>query len=142
MVTDAVFAYGAHDFVSRHVAHAKNNSIFQYLYTHEGKFRVFVPKEISLLCFFISRNNILLTSIYYQGQKSMLMDAIETITVPYGVCHADEMYMLFDPYLVDWIPEEGLNAADSKVSNTIVKLWKNFIKTGNPTTTGKTNILR
>ena len=59
MVTDAVFAYGAHDFVSRHVAHAKNNSIFQYLYTHEGKFRVFVPKEISLLCFFISRNNII-----------------------------------------------------------------------------------
>ena len=67
----------------------------------------------------------------------MLMEFSTSITVPYGVCHADENYMLFDPYIVDWIPEEGLDAADTKVSNTIVNLWKNFIKTGNPTTTGR-----
>ena len=55
---------------------------------------------------------------------------------PYGVCHADELYMLFDPMFIDWIPEEGLNNADSAVSDFMIELWKNFIKTGNPSTEG------
>ena len=43
MRTDATFAYSVHDFVTRHLPHARNNSVFQYLYSHEGKniFRVF-----------------------------------------------------------------------------------------------------
>ena len=55
---------------------------------------------------------------------------------PFGVCHADDLYMLFDPLFVNWIPEEGLNGADSSVSDTMIELWKNFIKTGNPSTKG------
>merc|ERR1712038_1667627 len=54
---------------------------------------------------------------------------------PFGVCHADDLYMLFDPLFVNWIPDEGLNNADSSVSDTMIELWKNFIKTGNPSTT-------
>ena len=44
---------------------------------------------------------------------------------PFGVCHADDLYMLFDPLFVNWIPEEGLNDADSSVSDTMIELWKN-----------------
>ena len=36
MLSDAVFNYGVHDFVTRHLPHAGNNSVFQYLYSHEG----------------------------------------------------------------------------------------------------------
>jgi len=103
MLTDALFAYGVHDFVGRHLTNAKDDSIFQYIYTHEG-------------------------------EHSLLMDMTDNITSPYGVCHADELYMLFDPLFVDWIPEEGLNDADARVSDTMVELWKQFIKTGNPST--------
>merc|ERR1712018_611804 len=100
MLTDAVFAYGVHDFITRHLPNAKDDSIFQYIYAHEG-------------------------------EHTLLMDMGDTTTAPYGVCHADELYMLFDPLFVDWIPEEGLNDGDSRVANTMVELWKNFIKTGN-----------
>ena len=55
---------------------------------------------------------------------------------PFGVCHADDLYMLFDPLFVNWIPEEGLNEADSSVSDAMIEAWKNFIKTGNPSTKG------
>ena len=37
MNTDKEFCYGAHDFVSRHLPHAPSDSIFQYVYSHEGK---------------------------------------------------------------------------------------------------------
>ena len=37
MLTDSVFAYGAHDFVTRHLPNAKDDSIFQYVYAHQGK---------------------------------------------------------------------------------------------------------
>lgn len=36
MITDAWFSYGEHNFVTRHMPKSLPNSIFQYLYTHEG----------------------------------------------------------------------------------------------------------
>ena len=36
MRTDATFAYSVHDFVTRHLPHTGNNTIFQYLYSYEG----------------------------------------------------------------------------------------------------------
>ena len=44
MRTDATFAYSVHDFVTRHLPHARNDSVFQYLYSHEGKntFEIFI----------------------------------------------------------------------------------------------------
>merc|ERR1712226_658698 len=81
MMTDAVFAFGVHDFVTRHLPNANDNSIFQYLYVHEGEYTI-------------------LTSF---------TDA----TAPYGVCHADELSMLFSPLS----PAYELNAADTRVSN-------------------------
>ena len=59
-----------------------------------------------------------------------------TAPAPYGVYHANELYMLFDPLFIDWVPDEGLNDADSRVLNTMIELWKNFIKTGSPSTEG------
>merc|ERR1719422_2047589 len=40
MLTDAGFAYTVHDFISRHFPNAKDHSIYQYLYTHEGEFTI------------------------------------------------------------------------------------------------------
>jgi hypothetical protein len=36
MLTDSNFAYGVHDFITRHQPNVANNTILQYLYTHEG----------------------------------------------------------------------------------------------------------
>ena len=36
MITDAVFCYSEHELISLHLDKAPPNSIFQYLYTHEG----------------------------------------------------------------------------------------------------------
>ena len=55
---------------------------------------------------------------------------------PYGICHADELYLLFYPFIVDYVPAKGLNQADTRVSNTILELWKNFIKHGNASSEG------
>ena len=55
---------------------------------------------------------------------------------PYGVCHGDETYLQFFPYYMDYIPDDGLNAADLRVSNNFLELWKNFIKTGGSSTEG------
>ena len=55
---------------------------------------------------------------------------------PYGISHGDEMYLQFSPYFGDYVGN-GLNKADSRVSKTLLELWKNFVKTGNPSTNGK-----
>ena len=34
---------------------------------------------------------------------------------PFGVCHADDLYMLFDPLFVNWIPEDGNYHKDTAV---------------------------
>ena len=49
MFTDATFAYGVHDFVTRHQPNAENNTILQYLYTHEG---------LNIICFSFSAHDI------------------------------------------------------------------------------------
>ena len=65
------------------------------------------------------------------------MDMSDTSDAPYGICHADELYLQFDPLQFDRVPERGLNAADTSASKTMLELWKNFIKSGNPSTEGK-----
>ena len=49
----------------------------------------------------------------------------------YGVAHADEMFMLFK---ARGLPLETVYTDEDKVtSKTMLKLWTNFAKTGNPT---------
>ena len=38
MVTDSMFCYSEHALITRHLDKAPPNSIFQYMYAHEGKF--------------------------------------------------------------------------------------------------------
>ena len=54
MLTDSVFAYGAHDFITRHLPNAKDDSIFQYVYAHQGKELVARFKKYgkALVCIF------------------------------------------------------------------------------------------
>ena len=56
---------------------------------------------------------------------------------PYGVAHGDETYLQFHPYGSNIWPNQTLfTNADQAVSNTLVGLWKNFIKTSNPSSQG------
>ena len=62
-------------------------------------------------------------------------EAIEERGV-YGVNHGDETYLQFHPYGSNMWPKEKFTNADQAVSDTVVELWKNFAKTGNPSTEG------
>ena len=57
-------------------------------------------------------------------------------SAPYGVCHGDETYLQFFPYIIDYL-SDGLNDADLSVSDTLLELWKTFIKTGEASTKSK-----
>ena len=50
---------------------------------------------------------------------------------PYGVAHGDETFLQFYPYYKMKLP---LNKADVSVSSKLLELWKNFVKSGNAST--------
>ena len=50
--------------------------------------------------------------------------------------HGDETYLQFHPYGSNMWPNEKFTNADQAVSDTVVELWKNFAKTGNPSSEG------
>ena len=52
---------------------------------------------------------------------------------PYGVAHGDETFLQFQPY---YKMNLKLNQADISVSNKLIELWKNFVKSGNASTSG------
>ena len=52
---------------------------------------------------------------------------------PYGVAHGDETFLQFQPY---YKMNLQLNLADISVSNKLLELWKNFVKSGNASTSG------
>jgi len=47
-----------------------------------------------------------------------------------GVTHSDELYFLWNPF---WSEDYPLNPEDSLMSSTLVQMWTNFARTGNPT---------
>merc|ERR1719270_915276 len=72
------------------------------------------------------KNNSLQQYLYvHEGEYSL--SANLGLYGRYGVCHADETYLQFHPF---YIPNNGLNSADASVSDTILALWKSFIKFG------------
>merc|ERR1712107_150053 len=44
---------------------------------------------------------------------------------------SDELYFLWNPF---WSEDYPLNPEDSLMSSTLVQMWTNFARTGNPTT--------
>ena len=48
---------------------------------------------------------------------------------PYGVAHGDELFYMFSPFVNQSLT---LNEEDNLMSDIILSLWKNFIKTGKP----------
>ena len=52
---------------------------------------------------------------------------------PYGVAHGDETLLQFHPY---YKINLKLNQADRSVSSKLLELWKNFVKSGNASTSG------
>ena len=47
----------------------------------------------------------------------------------YGVNHADELYLMWDPVYYQHRP---LNPSDQQMSDILMKAWSSFIKTGVP----------
>ena len=76
-----------------------------------------------------SSNKIYQYEYSYQGENSLSIE--KGYGGPYGVCHCDETFLQFHPYMNKSF---DLNIMDSRQSKMLVSLWKNFVKTGNPST--------
>ena len=75
------------------------------------------------------------TTFVYQfsfvGERNAIKKAMNLLDVP-GACHGDELYYLFSSSR--WTPEEvNVGSKEDKMRKTMVKLWTNFAKFGNPT---------
>ena len=75
-------------------------------------------------------NSILQYRYVHEGQYSMGYSR-RVFKGPYGVAHGDETFLQFYPYYRMKLP---LNKADISVSNKLLELWKNFVKSGNAST--------
>ncbi|KAG5669412.1 hypothetical protein PVAND_017299 [Polypedilum vanderplanki] len=76
---------------------------------------------------------------FYDGA----LNFIKTITFQRsynGACHADDLFYLFNPEFPTTIALPNNHAF--KVRQRMVRLWSNFVKTGNPTPNRNDNLLR
>ena len=48
------------------------------------------------------------------------------LVLPYGVCHAEDLLFLFDPYQIPLLRK------DREVGDLMARAWTNFAKTGDP----------
>ena len=76
-------------------------------------------------------NNIYQYHYTHQGEHSLSVEL--GLGGPYGVGHCDETFLQFHPYM-NKLSTRQLSNADKVQSSMLVKSWKNFIKTGNPST--------
>ena len=76
-----------------------------------------------------SNNKIYQYEYSYQGENSL--SVVKGYGGPYGVCHCDETFLQFHPYMNKSF---DLNFMDNRQSKLLISLWKNFVKTGNPST--------
>ena len=61
------------------------------------------------------------------------LDAMGLDSKEYGIAHSDELYLFWFPY---WYQNFTLNQPDTSEGETLVRLWTNFAKTGDPTPPG------
>jgi len=64
----------------------------------------------------------------YKGENGYL-DFLGVDSKQYGVCHADELYLMWNPY---WFVNYTLNEDDSAMGEIMVKYWVDFASTGDP----------
>jgi len=64
----------------------------------------------------------------YKGVNGYL-DFLGVDSQQYGVCHSDELYLMWNPY---WFENYSLNEEDMAMGHKIVKYWVNFASTGDP----------
>ena len=102
MYTDSWFGHPVHDFVSRRISN-KQKTFYQ--------------------------NSTFQYRFTHQGQSSLSMFLGQG--GPYGVNHADELFLIFSPFAGQPLV---LNDQDKQMSDILLSLWKSFIKTGKPST--------
>lgn len=76
-----------------------------------------------------SSNKIYQYQYSYQGDNSLSVE--KGYGGPFGVSHCDETFLQFHPYMNKSF---SLSKMDNLQSKLLIKLWKNFVKTGNPST--------
>jgi len=64
----------------------------------------------------------------HQGQNSLT--ELFGLTEKFGVCHADDLYYLFDP--VFGLPPNLLSGEDALVGEVMLDAWTSFAKSGDP----------
>merc|ERR1719383_960413 len=75
----------------------------------------------------------------YQHQGSFSVPMAFGILEPMGVCHADELFLMFrnEDVSKSWLGDLALNTEeDIHVSRKLLELWTNFAATGHPSTDG------
>ena len=81
----------------------------------------------------VKENNTYQYLYSHNGENSLPSLGHSNYTGPLGVAHGDELFLQFHPFLNNAVV---LNDNDSAMSELLVSLWKNFIKNGDPSTTG------
>jgi len=64
----------------------------------------------------------------YKGENGYL-DFLGVDSEQYGVCHSDELYLMWNPY---WFENYSLNDEDIAMGSKMVKYWVDFAVTGDP----------
>ncbi|KDR14322.1 Fatty acyl-CoA hydrolase precursor, medium chain, partial [Zootermopsis nevadensis] len=98
-------------------------------YTTEKRYGTGIHKQAR----FISKSSV--TYVYrfdYKPKKGLVADLPEWIRVPHGF---ELPFFWGMPYWPS-LPPNSWNIADRKVADTVMTLWTNFVKYGNPVQTG------
>ena len=109
---------------ARLLAEHSRAPVYEYLYSHEG--------STSLTDLFLLPNwklgikaagRLVGLDMFSAGEHKLG-----------GVCHGDELFLLFRPHL---LPYDAVHTdADEEASANLVELWTNFAATGKPTPNG------
>ena len=114
MFTDAFVTYAVECFAMRAQL---SQTVYQYRYSHLGQFGLNTDQGNIIQSYNVNNNIICMRHVSLSGLPK------------YGVNHADELYLMWDP-LYD--QHRALNPSDQQMSDILISAWASFIKTGVP----------
>jgi len=92
--------------------------VFQYIYNHQGA---------------VSLYDVMLSKPWQLAVKIAGIKMLGMFKSTSGVCHADELFMMFKGKM---IPDVAVTEQDRRVRKTLVNMWVNFATDHNPTPDG------
>jgi len=117
IITDGLFGLSTHK-VSQHLVRGGNKSVFKYLFAYSGTTSLCDPFMMSAW-----------KTLWYFTVRIWRLPQLIPSPKP-GACHADDIFYLFQfTPIFEMISSEE----DLFVSRSMVKMWRNFANSGNPT---------